>query len=158
MQINIRKARQDDYDALCVLFDEIDALHRNHLPHLFQKGDGAAREKDYYEALLAEENISLFVAEADQTLVGLIHAEIIETPVFPIIVPRRYTKVDNLVVKAGYQNQGIGKRLMDVVQDWAIANEATSLELTVYEFNKTAIAFYEKAGFQSVSRKMSKKI
>lgn len=158
MEITIRKARQDDYDALCFLFDEVDTLHRDHLPHLFQKGDGAVREEDYYLELLAEENIGLFVAETDQKLVGLIQAEVIETPAFPIIVPRRYALVNNIVVKAGYKNQGIGERLMDKVQDWAITNRATSLELTVYEFNETAIAFYEKVGFQAVSRKMSKNL
>jgi hypothetical protein len=48
MEINVRKATADDYNSVCELFDEIDALHRDNLPHIFQKPSGAAREEDYY--------------------------------------------------------------------------------------------------------------
>lgn len=158
MEIIVRKARIDDYNTLCELFDEIDALHRHHLPHLFQKPNSAAREQDYLSEQITDEDIGLFVAEAGKELIGLVHAVIIETPDFPVFVPRRYASVNNIVVKAGFQNHGIGKLLIEKIQAWAVAKGATSLELNVYEFNETAIAFYEKVGFQSVSRKMSKKI
>ena len=39
MEISVGKATADDYIALCELYDELDALHRDHLPHLFQKPD-----------------------------------------------------------------------------------------------------------------------
>ena len=49
MEISVRKATIDDYNAMCELFDEIDqTLHRDNLPHLFRKPGGAARERDYY--------------------------------------------------------------------------------------------------------------
>jgi ribosomal protein S18 acetylase RimI-like enzyme len=47
---------------------------------------------------------------------------------------------------------------MDKMQEWAIARGATSLELNVYEFNETAISFYERLGYQTLSRKMSKEL
>lgn len=158
MEISVRKATADDYNSVCELFDEIDALHRDNLPHIFQKTSGEAREQDYYAGLIADENVALLVAEAAENLVGLVHAIIRDTPALPIFVSRRYAVVDGIVVKSGFQHHGIGTILMDKMQEWAIANGATSIELNVYEFNQSAISFYEGLGYQSFSRKMSKEL
>jgi diamine N-acetyltransferase len=158
MEISVRKATAEDYNSLCELFDEIDALHRDNLPHIFQKPGVAAREQDYYLGLVADENVALFVSEVGEKLVGSVHAIVRDTPAFPVFVHRRYAVVDSIVVKSGFQNQGIGKILMDKMQEWAIARGATSIELKVYEFNATAISFYERLGYETFSRKMSKEI
>jgi len=158
MEISVRKATADDYNSLCELFDEIDALHRDNLPHMFQKPGGAAREQDYYSGLIADENVALLVAEVGGKLVGFDHVIVKDTPAFPVFVPRRYTIVDGIVVKSGFQNHGIGRILMDKMQEWATAKGATSIELNVYEFNETAISFYERLGYQTFSRKMSKEL
>ena len=158
MEISVRTATAEDYNSLCKLFDEGDALHRDNLPHIFQKPGGAAREPDYYLGLVADENVALLVAEVDEKLVGFVHAILRDTPAFPIFVPRCYAVVEGIVVKSGFQNHGIGKILMDKMQEWATAKGATSIELNVYEFNETAISFYERLGYQSFSRKMSKEI
>jgi diamine N-acetyltransferase len=158
MEISVRKATADDYNSLCELFDEIDALHRDNLPRIFQKPSGAARGQDYYLGLVADENVALFVAEVEEKLVGFVHAIIRDAPAILIFVPRRYAIVDSIVVKSGYQNNGIGRILMDKMQEWAIAKGATSIELNVYEFNTSAISFYESLGYQTFSRKMSKEL
>ena len=158
MTINVRKATTNDYNTLCELFDEIDTLHRDNLPHLFQKPSGSVREQEYYSGLIADENVGLFVAEADGKLVGFIHAIVRDTPAFPVFVPRRFAIVDGIVVKLEFQNRGTGRILMDKMQEWAIAKGAVSIELNVYEFNETAISFYEKLGYQTFSRKMSKEL
>jgi diamine N-acetyltransferase len=158
MEISVRKATADDYNSLCELFDEGDALHRDHLPHIFQKPSGAAREQDYFLGLVADENVALLVAAVGENLVGFVHAIVRDTPAISVFVPRRYAIVDGLVVKSGFQKHGIGRILMDKMQEWAIAKGATSIELNVYEFNESAIAFYERLGYQTFSRKMSKEL
>lgn len=158
MEISIREATANDYNSLLELFNEIDALHRDNLPHFFQKPYGAAREKDYYLELITDENVALLIAEVGKNLVGFVHAIVRDTPAIPVFVPRRYAIVDSIVVKSEFQNHGIGRKLMDKMQEWAIAKAATSIELNVYEFNGTAISFYEKLGYQTFSRKMSKEL
>lgn len=158
MEISVRKATAEDYNSFCELFNEIDALHRDNLPHIFQKPSGAAREQDYYLGLVADENVALFVAEVEKKLVGFVHAIVRDAPAILIFVPRRYAIVDSIVVKSGYQNNGIGRILMNKMQEWAIAKGATSIELNVYEFNETAISFYERLGYQTFSRKMNKEL
>jgi ribosomal protein S18 acetylase RimI-like enzyme len=158
MEISVRKATAEDYNSVCELFDEIDALHRDNLPNIFQKPGAAAREQDYYSALIEDENTALLVAEAGGNLVGFVHAVVRDPPALPVFVPRRYAIVDGIVVKSGTQNRGIGRILMDKMQEWAIARGATSVELNVYEFNRAAISFYERLGYQTFSRKMSKEL
>jgi len=158
VEIRVRKAIVDDYKMLCELFDELDSLHRENLPDIFQKASGPIREKDYYSGLIADENVGLFVAEIGEKIIGFSHVIFKDTPPIPILVPRQYALVDSIVVKSGFQNHGIGRMLMDKMQEWAIAKGATSIELHVYEFNETAISFYERLGYQTFSRKMSKEL
>jgi len=156
MEISIRRATFEDYDSLCDLFDEVDALHREHLPHLFQEPDGPVREKAYYLALTTDENVGLFVAEAGKTMVGFIQAVIEDTPDHPLLVPRRFSVVENIVVKADFQHHGIGRILMNAAEAWALARGATSIELNVYEFNEAAQAFYRQLGYITQRRRMVK--
>lgn len=158
MEVKVRKATDDDYVALCELFDELDALHRDNLPGIFQKPGGAAREQDYYLGLIEDENVGFFVADTDGQLVGFVHGFVKETPAVPVLVPKRYVVVDAVVVRSGLQNHGIGSLLMDKAQEWALAKHATAIELNVYEFNEAAIAFYERLGYRTLSRKMRKEL
>jgi diamine N-acetyltransferase len=156
MEISVREATAGDYSSLCELFDEMDASHRDSLPHIFQQPNDAGRERDYFLGLIADENTALLVAEADGSLVGMVHGIVRDAPAIPILVSRRYAVVDGIVVRSGFQKHGIGRGLMDQIQVWAVAKGATSIELSVYEFNETAISFYEGLGYQTLSRKMSK--
>jgi len=157
MEVSIRKATVEDYDALCDLFDEVDALHRGNLPHIFQKPTGPVREHDYYGGLITDENIGLFVAEKGHKLVGFVHAVIRDVPAIPTFVaPRRIAIVESIGVKSECQAQGLGRRLMGTVPEWAIACGATAIELNVYEFNQTAIGIYQRLGYETLSRKMSR--
>jgi len=88
MKTQTRKAAADDYDNLCELFDEIDALHLVNLPDIFQAPNGAAREKDSYLALVADENIGLFVVEIDEKLIGFVHVLLRDTPALPVMIPQ----------------------------------------------------------------------
>jgi len=158
METHIREATANDYDNLCELFSEIDTLHRVNLPDIFQKPNGAAREKDYYLGLVADENIGLFVVEMDEKLIGFVHVLVRDTPVFPVIIPQHYAVIDGIAVKSEFQNHGIGKMLMEKAQEWATTNGVVFIELNVYEFNKNAISFYERLGYQISSQRMRKKI
>ena len=156
MNINIRQATLDDYNVVCAVYDEIDTMHRDQLPHIFRKPDGPAREKDYFSGLINDETVGFFVAEAEGEIVGFGHVAMVKNHDFPILVPREYAVVDCIAIKAGFQHHGIGKALMLEMQARAEVNGASAIELNVYEFNQSAIAFYAGLGYQTVSHKMGK--
>lgn len=158
MEVVIRQATVDDYQALCALFNEVDALHRDQLPHIFRKPTGPIRERAYYDVLIADENVGLFLAEVSGRAVGFVHGAIREAPALLILVPRRYAIIDNIGVKADYRGRGIGRKLVYHVHAWATAAGAGAIELNVHAFNTGAIAFYCRLGYEVASQRMSRSL
>ena len=158
MEMLIREAVARDYKNLNTLIDAVDRLHRDNLPQKFQESEGPVRDRNLILALIADESVGLFVAEREAQLVGLVHIGIRDTPDIPILVPRRYAVIDNLVVKGGLRRSGIGRALMIKAHDWAITKGAKLVELNVYDFNEAALAFYERLGYKTFSRQMSKSL
>jgi diamine N-acetyltransferase len=158
METLIREATADDYETLCEPFDEVDALHRDHLPHVFRKPTGPVREQAYYRGLITDENVSLFVAEVNGSAVGFVHGVIRDMPAIPILVPRRSAIVDSIGVKSGFRGDGIGRLLMQRIHAWAIAKGASAIELNVHAFNTGAVSFYRRLGYVTVSQRMSQSL
>jgi hypothetical protein len=69
--MRIRPAAMDDYDQLCELFDEVDALHRQTLPEIFRKAEGPPRSKERIAHLIAGPAQTILVCERDGRLLGL---------------------------------------------------------------------------------------
>jgi ribosomal protein S18 acetylase RimI-like enzyme len=155
---HIREAVPSDYEDLCVLFDQVDALHRAHLPWIFQQPAGPARDEAYVHHLIADPSAGLFVAQVEDRLAGLVCVMLREPPEIPLFVPRRYAVVEDLVVQAAFRRAGIGRALMEHAQRWAVAQGTGSIELGVWEFNQDAIEFYRALGYDTVSRRMSKRL
>jgi ribosomal protein S18 acetylase RimI-like enzyme len=158
MDVHIREAAATDYEGLCSLFDEVDSLHQANLPHIFRKPPGPVRDRGYVRLLIADEGVGLFVAEVDGQLAGLVCIMIREPPEVRLFVPRRYAVVDNLVVTRPLRRRGVGHALLDRAQQWALTQGADSLELTVWAFNEGAFGFYQALGYETTSRKMSKRL
>jgi ribosomal protein S18 acetylase RimI-like enzyme len=156
MEVSIHRATSEDYKPLCALFDEVDDLHRRSLPHLFKKPDGPARGENFIRDILGDENVCLLIAESNEKLIGFVHAAIQPAPSLPIFRSRNYAVVQGIGVGAEFRKLGVGRLLMDKVEEWALARGVSSIELNVYEFNRTAITFYERLGYETLSRKMSK--
>lgn len=166
MRFTIRAATERDLDELDQIFDLVDALHREHLPHIFQEHDGPAREREYILGVLADESLHLFVAEAKEpvqeyakgTILGFVQVAIQDTPPVPLLVPRRVARVENLGVRKDARRAGIGRALMDHAQRWAEKSGAAEIDLNVHEFNQVAIRFYRSLGYATSSRRMSKRL
>jgi ribosomal protein S18 acetylase RimI-like enzyme len=59
------------------------------------------------------------------------------------------TKIHKIYVLTETQGKGIGKKLIDFVENMAKENNSTALSLNVNRFNK-ALHFYQKLGFEIV--------
>ena len=156
--MRIRKATVDDYEALCAVIQEADALHCEHLPHIFQPCPGPARDRNYIVGLIEDPMAMLWVAEHKGQLVGFINVTVRDAADIPLLVPRRYAFVENIVVKEGFQRRGVGEALMARAHRWAEAQGARTMELNVYEFNQAAQAFYRKLGYETLTRRMRRRL
>jgi len=154
----IRQANNHDYDALCTIIDEVDCLHRDHMPHIFQKPRGSVRDREYILGLLADEDIGLFVAEVEGQVAGFVQVLVRDTPPWPILVPRRRAFVDSLAIRKEFRRRGVGRALMGQAHGWAVAKRAVDIELNVFEFNQPALAFYRALGYETSTRRMVKNL
>jgi ribosomal protein S18 acetylase RimI-like enzyme len=156
MALKMRLAQASDYDGICLLSDQVDRLHRQQLPHIFKKPEGPTREWEYIQELLADPNTALIVAEIGDRWVGFVTITLFFTAEIPLLVPRRYAVINNLVVDEGYRRKGIARELMTQAEAWAVEKGASSVELSVYKFNRDAQMLYEKLGYEVYMYKMGK--
>lgn len=145
--VHIRTARMGDYDALVGLFDELDELHRQARPDVFQSFDGPARTREQIAQWLAGPGSTVLVAESGQDVVGL--AVLLTRPPAPFAgaVPHKVIELDNLVVRADLRGQRIGRQLLEATLEWSRGQGASHVAVAVHAFNRDARRLYEDFGF-----------
>ena len=156
MHIVLRTATQEDYDALCTLFAEVERVHYEALSEFFRSVEGPARSREFFAKMLANEDAALFVAENEGALIGVISCFIDNTPQASFIVPRRFVHIDDMVVDASFRHRGVGQALLERVHQWTQEKGLAEVELAVWEFNTTARSLYEKLGYSTTWRRMRK--
>lgn len=156
MDWSIREATIDDYEALCALFAQVDRVHYTALPEIFQPSGDPPRPRGYVEDILNDAQARLFVAEQGNMVVGLVEATLRESRHFASAAPQRWMDLRDIVVDERFRGIGIGKALLAHVEAWARSLGVTRIELTVWEFNTSAHALYERQGFRTLNRTMSK--
>jgi GNAT superfamily N-acetyltransferase len=158
MEFTIRRASLADYDGLCALFTEGDALHAEALPHIFRPAGGPARSQEHINGIVLAPGSVVFVAESGGRVIGMAHVHMRMAADYPIIVPRTYAHVDTLGVAEGYRRRGVGRALMKQAEQWALSHGAAEIELNVWEFNENAIEFYKNLGYETSRRTMTRRL
>jgi len=156
MKFHIREATQKDYKGISEVFEEVDSLHCKALPHIFREPDGSARTEEFISSIISDENATLFIAETNGQIIGLVHVLTKQAPPIPIMVSRRYAVLENLAVREGYRRLGVGTSLLERAHQWALSREVSQIESNVWEFNEEAIAFYRKQGYTTSRRWISR--
>lgn len=154
MTVTIRPAVQEDYATLVPIACEIQELHANAHPDIFQHGVPGLPD-DYFAMHIDSETQIAYVAEVDDIIVGYILIEVIESRFLDMLIPRKIAHIRDIAVMQKHQKQGIGHLLFQQSIEWAKSKGVTSLELTVWEFNQNAIAFYKRQGMQTLTRTMA---
>jgi GNAT superfamily N-acetyltransferase len=153
MNIIIREALQEDYDAVNAIIREGQVEHADALPGIFADVDRVVA-MGWYRSFSDPENKIILIAEYERTQVGVAMLEVRKSPAYEALVPRSYVQLNELAVAAAYRRNGIGRKLMKACINWAKERHGSSLELNVWEFNQEAIEFYESIGLTTLNRTM----
>jgi ribosomal protein S18 acetylase RimI-like enzyme len=154
MNISIDTARICDHYAVNWIVKEGQDEHSEALPHIFNKVDQVMPES-YFRELLEDPKSEILIAKINEEVVGFAVMELNESPPFDSMIPRKFAYMNDFGIKGSYQRKGIGKILFEACLEWSKNNDATPLDLNVWEFNKKAITFYESFGMETISRKMT---
>ena len=158
MDIHIRRVVEQDYEVFCKLFNEVNELHRLARPDIFRQPVGAIMEQEFFLDLITDEKAAIFFAESAGRPAGFVTVVVRETPDNPVLVSRRYAVVDTLAVRPAFHRTGVGRALMQRAEEWAASQGVNVVELNVHEFNQGAQAFYQRLGYTTLTRRMSKKL
>ena len=137
----IRPAHPRDAADLVALAEEVAAE-----PGGWLISDGGWRtvldERRYLRALRRYRDAAVFVAEAEDGLVGRLSLGRDPHPA------SRHVADLGLMVAASHRRRGIGRALLDRAIEWAREVGVRKLELHVFPHNEAALALYESVGFE----------
>ena len=153
MNITIRRAVSTDIPNIIRLLEYTCNFHAKGRPDIFKAGG----KKYDSKALLAILNDKLRVIFAaiteDSYLAGFCLCEW-QAFSMPFINEHTSLYIDDICVDETYRRQGIGKKLFAAAVEFAKESEVYAIDLNVWEFNESAIKFYESLGFTTRFRKM----
>ncbi len=153
MSVTIRLAVEEDHPAITAIGFETQAIHAEAYPDIFRQGVSGI-PVEYFTSMIEGKDTTVFVAELDKQVVGYVFLNIKDAPAYNYLILRRVAEISDIAVLRAYNNKGVGHQLFAASTEWAKARGATSLELQVWEFNKNAIAFYERLGMVPINRTM----
>lgn len=142
--IVIHKPTIDDYDAVRALVAEVHALHHAARGDVYAADAHFSRE--YYAALLADENGFPIAAYDGNELIGFASSFIKPPNPNPAMLPHRIAYIDDICVHSRCRGRGIGTLLYNETVRLARERGADTLMLTVWAFNESAIRFYKSLG------------
>jgi diamine N-acetyltransferase len=153
--ISVREGTFEDIPGLVELFFESEELHRSHLPDQFQK---PSREfaQDFYKKHFSDSKVKIFVALSQHQLVGFSRLILKDPPALEMLVLTASARLEEIVVTKDLRRSGVGKLLLEETERWLRQSGIELIDLNVYSFNRPAIEFYERNGYEirnSVYRK-----
>ncbi|URZ04344.1 GNAT family N-acetyltransferase [Clostridium felsineum] len=156
MDIKIRTANKNDYTQILELVKEVHDLHVKNRPDIYLQTDSPLL-KDTFKDLLTKANMKTFVVEDtyNNRIIAYSIVQITLQKNISLLVKSKFAYIDHFEsVKSTHQKLGIGKALFNHIVIFVKSQGVSSLQLTVCEFNKNAINFYESLGMSTRNRKM----
>ncbi len=147
----IRESKESDSQAVYGLLRVIADLHKNGRPDMFPDLVSKYTVDEVRERLSGEDN-GVFVADLEGKTVGYVFCEVIREGTGLTLY------IDDLCIDPEYRRMGIAGMLMDKTKEYAKSKNCARLMLNVWEFNQSAIEFYEKYGFETRTRHMEIKL
>jgi GNAT superfamily N-acetyltransferase len=110
--MNIYQAVPSDSLLLSSLCVDVQRLHAEHHPDFFKMPQSDDFAVSFFDEMLAEPTISIFIAEESGQALGYVLCKLIERLENPFTFAMRYLLVDQISVRPAAQGKGVGKTLI----------------------------------------------
>jgi N-acetylglutamate synthase-like GNAT family acetyltransferase len=141
-EITVRDAENHDGEALAKLLAELG----------YPQGSDVIARK--VRKLGKRLNDRILVAICGSEVIGLLSLHVL-----PLLhLPGSLCRVTALIVSHKHRRQYVGQRLLEVAEAYAKAHECIKVEITSGDQRCDAHAFYQRIGYQEVSRRFIKMI
>lgn len=150
MEIHIRNAEINDYNAVQTIMKQVQQMHIDWRPDIYKYSE-TLMPLEIYEQAVNEK--TFFIAEYEGNIAGILFILFrhIESPYH---ITRNIIYVDSMAVDEKYRGKGIGHAFFDFLKDLRNEKEYDGIELQVNAKNKAAYEMYRNCGFTEKSISM----
>lgn len=147
MYINIIESK--DTKVLALLNRDVQSLHNDIEPDIFQPYDGANVLVLFEEIFRSNPEAYSYIAYCNEVPAGYVLFSMRQNP--PSLFKKAYSLVyiEQMCVDAEYREMGIGMKLLEKVKDFARQHNIHRLELDCWTKNVQGNLYFEAQGFQN---------
>ena len=157
MNLTIRRARPEDGEIVSKLLYQVASIHHEGRPDIFKPASKKYTQNEFIE-LICMKDFAILVAEDENKKVhgyAFCKVKCFETSV---VQPYRSLYIDDICVDKDSRGKHVGTALFEAVKTLAKELDCDNIELNVWDFNESAMAFYEKMGMTTQRRCMELKL
>jgi GNAT superfamily N-acetyltransferase len=146
--VSVREAKPGDLDAIVELRLSLLREYADHPLYGHLHPDARRRAFELYRTQLASANETIFIAEIDGEVVGVLRC--VDTPSSPLLLPERYCYVSSAYVKPHTRRKGVLTALVSAAERWCDARGITEMRLHNANGVRMAEATWSALGFEIV--------
>ncbi|NLD88375.1 MAG: GNAT family N-acetyltransferase [Clostridiales bacterium] len=152
MNIKVRCACPKDGPEVIRLLGQIGKLHSEGRPDIYRDNIRKYSQAEFEAKIKSESEPVLVAVDEDDNVLGHVFGVLNVRENHPTMRDMRIMYIDDLCVDEACRGQGIGRALMNAICAVAKEMNCTKIDLNVWEFNTSAIKFYEACGMKTFRR------
>jgi ribosomal protein S18 acetylase RimI-like enzyme len=153
MDIIVRYAQREDLPQVNQLREMVSQVHVNGRPDVFRPGF-CDELKEHVFRRFENEDSDIIVAVAEDKIVGFASVEYVKKPLSPYNLARSFYHIEEFGVDPACRRMGVASALIEFSKNEATQKGFGKIELDMWDFNESALAFYEAVGFKTFRRYM----
>ena len=144
LEITIRTAKQEDYQEIDAIFQDVNQFHAKIHPEIKEKFADEHFDKNHFIDELKDEQTTFLVAEVNEKVAGFM---------LGIFKTHEKTKsltfyISKFATAKDFRGAGVGLKLMNEAEKIAKEKGCQRIELSLYSNNTSAQGFYQHLGFE----------
>jgi len=149
----VRIAEKKDLARINDLRKQVNTIHCEGRPDIFRTGF-CNELRDFVYDTWEFDNSDVIAVVRDDVICGFACVEYITLPLSAVTRKRSFYHISEFGVDEEYRRQGVATELFEFIKKHAKSKGLDRIELDVWEFNDTALRFYESLGFCTYRRYM----
>lgn len=149
----VRYAKREELEAVNKIRKQVNEVHVKGRPDIFRE-DGWQFIEPFVYTRFDEENSGVVVAVMEDEIVGFAVIQYILKPESPYNKERKYFHIEEFGVDENHRRKGAATAMIDFIKEDAKNRGFHRIELDMWEFNNSALAFYESVGLKTFRRYM----
>ncbi|MGF6558692.1 ribosomal protein S18 acetylase RimI-like enzyme [Pseudomonas sp. S30_BP2TU TE3576] len=156
--ITYRTATVEDALTICELGQLLNAVHHAARPDIYAAAtQDFSRDLPHWMSFFEKPGQVVFIANVGHQVAAFISASL-SISSGPLMQPLAIVRIGSVCVAEHFWGKGIGRNLVQLVQNWAIENNAQDIRLSVWTFNARATRMYTELGFETRALEMGMRV